>query len=428
MKIQVTQESPVKKKIEVAIGAEIIQEHIDAAYNEIGKTAKLKGFRPGKAPRPILQKYYQHDAEDKAIRSIIDATYPEALEQEDLHPLSYPEIQIDRFDPSKELVYQAQFEVKPEIAPIQGYKTLKIKKKKIEVAKQELDERIKYYQEHQAKLVPIEPARPLKQGDVAIFDYEALRDGEAFEGNKVDNYMAELGSGVLLKDFEENMAGMNPGDNKVIEVTLPEDFADKQFAGKKMTYTVMLKEIKEKIVPKLDADFAKDLGHENLEAFKEACQAEIQGAKERTQRAEQHREVVETLLKSNEIPAPDSMLESELSAMYDQLRQNLQPQGQTPEALGMTQEKFREQNLSEAQLRVQGMLLFEKIWTDEGIVVTEEDREQKLETLSQLLQQQKLTLRQYYDSHPERMGQLDVLILQDKTLDFILSGAKIESK
>lgn len=427
MKVQVEEESPIKKKVEVTLDKDLIAQHLDDAYREIGKTAKLKGFRPGKAPRHVLEKYYERDARDQAMRSLIDQSYPEALQQEQLQPVSYPQIEVKSFDPAAGFVYAAQIEVRPEIGTVQKYKGLKLKQDPIKVSQEEIEEQLKAYQNHHAKLIPIDPPRSLRAGDVITFDYEALREGEPFEGNKVDDYMAELGAGVLLKEFEEKLSDAQPGDKREIDVTLPEDFADKSFAGKKMHYSVVLKEAKQKVVPKLDDDFAKDLGHDDLKAFKAHIQAEIMQSKEQANRGKLHREIVTQLIAANDFPVPSAMIEAELASMYDQFQHNLRSQGQTAEGVGMTPEAFRQQNQDEAKLRIQGMLLFQRIWADEDIQVAEEDREKKLEELARVMHQQKVAVRQYYESTPERRGQLDVLILQDKTLDFILAEAKIES-
>ncbi len=428
MKVTVEQESPIKKKVEIQVDADRVSEHIDAAYDEIKKTAKLKGFRPGKVPRNVLEKHYQQDAESQAMRSLVDQTYPEALTQEGIFPLSYPQIEITRFDPIKELVYVARFEVKPELGAIQKYKGLKLKPEAAKVTDKELKDQLTQLQNHRAKLESIDPPRALKKGDVITFDYEALKEGQSFEGNKVDGYMAEFGSGTLLKEFEDNLKDAKIGDKREIDVTLPDDFADKNFAGKKMHYSVHLKDVKQKVLPKLDDEFAKDLGQEDLKALKKQIKEDLAGQKKRADRGRLHREVVESLVKANEFEVPESMIESELASMFDQLTQNLKMQGQSAEALGITPEVFREKNLAEATLRVKGMLLFERIWIDESIQVNDEDREAKLEEVARMTNQQKVNVRQFYEANQDRMRQLDALILQDKTLDFILAEAKIDTK
>jgi trigger factor len=428
MKVQVEQESPIQKKLEISVDADLIKKHLDAAFVEIGKKAKLKGFRPGKVPRQVLEQYYLQDAENKAVQTLIDQTYTESLIQEQIRPLSYPKVEIKSFDPANELVYVARVEVKPELGALKGYKGLNLKQDPVDVKDSELKDRLKLYEERNAKLVPIDPPRKLKKGDVVIFDYEALREGKAFEGNKVEDYTAELGTGTLLKEFEDQLFDAKPGDSREIDVTLPDNFADKNFAGKKMHYSVVLKEIKQKIMPKLDDDFAKDLGHENLKVFKDSVQEEMKRTKENVNRNKLHREIISELIKLNDIPVPESMIEAELAGMYNQFTQNLKQQGQTPDGLGVTHETFRQQNLEEAELRIKGMLIFERIWTDESISVSDEERGQKIDNIAQMTGQRKLEIRQYYEANSERMGQLDVLILQDKTLDFILSEAKIETK
>jgi len=427
MKVQVTEESPIRKKIEITVPSEQLKAHIDNAYTEIGKTAKLKGFRPGKVPRKILEQHYQQDAVNKALHTLVDETYPEAVSQNDLQPLSYPDIEILSFDPTKELTYQAQFDVKPQLEEVSGYKGLKLKKEKADVSNKEIDERLQAYQQHHAKLAPIDPPRAPQDGDIVTFDYVALRDGKAFEGNTVTGYQAELGTGVLLKEFETAIENMAIGEKKEIQVTLPTDFADKQFAGKAMSYTVTLKDVKLKVVPELGDDFAKDLGFEDMAAFRAAVRQELEQSKEERARASLYQQVIAGLVKANEVLIPPSMIEMELSSLYENWKQNLAKQGQTPEGLGVTPEAFREQNNADALLRVQGMLLFEGVWRAEQLSVTDQERQDKLEALAARLGQKKDAIAKYYQADPARTGQLDHMILQDKTLDFILGQAKIET-
>lgn len=342
-------------------------------------------------------------------------------------PLSYPDIQILNFDPLKELTYQALFDVKPHLESVTGYKGLKLKKADDKVSEKEIKERLEAYRQQHAKLVPIDPPRHPQDGDVVTFDYVALRDNKPFEGNKVDGYQAELGTGVLLKEFEKAMETMDIGEKREIEVTLPKDFADKDFAGRKMNYTVTLKDAKLKVLPEAGDEFAKDLGFDDLKTFRAALRDELKQAKEGQARAGLYKQVVDALIKANEILIPESMVEREISGMYEEWRQTLAQQGQTPDKLGVSQDAFREQNKAVATQRVQGMLLFEAIWRTENLTVSDQDRDERFESLAKRMGQKKSAVKEFYGADPARTGQIDHMILQDKTLDFILGQAKIET-
>jgi trigger factor len=426
MKVEVGEESTIRKNVQVTIEPATFDKHLSKAYANIGKKAKLKGFRPGKVPRPILEKHYSQDAQNEAMKAVVNETYPQALAQENIHAVSYPEIEIVQFKPGQDLVYKAHFDVRPEIKEVKSYTKLKLTAEDTTPDADAIKNRLEEYRQAHAKVIPIDPPRSIEESDVLVFDYLALRDGKPFEGNEVNGYMAELGTGVLLPDFEAQLQGLSLNDTKEINVTLPDDFADKNFSGKKMTYTVTIKEIKQKQVPGLDDDFAKDLGLENLPALQEKVKAELVEHKTRAVRADQHGQIVDKLLKNNDILVPNSMIDSELAAMFDQWKHNLQGQGQTPEALGITDQDFNKKNRDEAVKRIQAMLLFEAIWRKEEISVESNDRDNKMEELARLSGQQVLQVKQYYETNPSQLAHLDVMVLEDKTLDFILSQATIK--
>lgn len=411
----------------MTVESDVIQKHLDAAYRDIGKTAKLKGFRPGKAPRKILEQYYRRDAEEKALKTVVQTTYPEALIQKGIQPVSSPQIQVISSIPDKELKYAAIFEVRPQPTNVKGYRGMKLTKEEIEVGEQEVADRIQAYQQSHAKLVPIDPPRHLEPGDVVVLDYEALREGQPFKGNKVQGYMAEIGSGVLMADFEKELKKIKVKEEKEIHVTFPTDFADKNFAGKKMSYKVVLMDAKKKVVPEVNDDFAKDLGVENLKALNERAREEIRSGKEQAARGQLHRQIIENLVQQNQLEIPEGMIETELEAMYNQLLHNLKRQNLTPDKVGLTPQLFRERNQEDAKLRACGMVLFEAIWKQEELTVSDEERDKKMEMLAAVVGQKKAAVAQYYQQDPTRIGHLDAMILEDKTLDLIVSQAKIKT-
>ncbi|MDO8644840.1 MAG: trigger factor, partial [bacterium] len=281
--------SPIKKKMTIAVPLKEVESALDRAYLEIQKKAKLKGFRPGKAPRPVLEQYYREDANETALRELIGQSYAEALEQEKLFPVSHPEVQVTEFfddgKSKKGLTYNAAFELKPEIV-IAGYDGLSLTQEKQTVEEKEVTERLDQIRQRYARLVPIQKERKLKVGDLVTLDYNGFNGEKSFTDGVVKDYTVELGKGQLIAEFEKEVMQLSKGKKQDVSLTLPENFTDKSVAGKKVRYEVEVKEVKEKVLPELNDDFAKDLGKfKTVEELKKVLREDLEKDKEHRNRA-----------------------------------------------------------------------------------------------------------------------------------------------
>ncbi|OGP15248.1 MAG: trigger factor [Deltaproteobacteria bacterium RIFCSPLOWO2_02_FULL_50_16] len=420
--------SPIKKKIEVEAPKPWIAEELDKAYKEIQKKAKIKGFRPGKAPREILEKFYEPEAHDRAVRQLVQRAYPEAVKELKLIPVAYPQITVKKFSPDGDMSFEATVETKPEVGEVKGYKEIKLIKDKIKVTDEEIEKRLRILQEGMAKLVPLEAARLPQKGDVVFIDYEALVGGASFKGNKVNNYQVEIGSGRLLPGFEEEILQMKKGESRKIEQTLPGDYSDKKFAGKCMTYNVVLQDIKAKIIPEADDELAKSLGEfQTVKEVRDKIREEMHKSKEVVEKGKLKKQVIERLIKKNKLEIPEGMIQSELESMLHNFSSHLQSQGVSLEQAGINQEEFYKKNREEAIARLQGLLFFEAIARMEGIDVSQEELDKKLEDMARMSRQPVANIKKYYNEH-NMTPYLRSIISEEKTLDFVLINAKIKEK
>ena len=424
MKASVEEISSIKKKVSIEIPEDQVTQEVESFYKDLGKKAKIKGFRPGKVPRDILERYFKDYIKAEVIQKLIQDTYPQALSEANLQPVSPPVVDPGEFENGKPFQYSAVIEVKPDIK-LEGYTGLKIEGKKEEVKDEEVGERLKALQNLHANLKAISEARPIQAGDYVIIDYEASMDGKPLEGGKAIDFTVEVGSGQFIPALEEKLIGLKPEEEKEIEVSFPEDYGYKKWAGKTISFHVKIKEIKEKILPPLDDEFAKDLGdYASFEELKAKLKGEIEKEKELGLERQLKDQVVDQLLEANPFEVPDSLVEEQVKAMISDTKLRLAAQGVVLKNLSVSEEKLQEDYKVMAQKQVRTFLILEKIAGQEGIAVTDDEADDRLREMSERMHQKFDVVKRYY----EKNGLLPEVkdgIIRDKTLNFLLEKANI---
>lgn len=424
MKANVEEISSIKKKVSIEISEDQVNKEVESFYKDLGKKAKIKGFRPGKVPRDILERYFKDYVKAEVIQKLIEETYPQALSETDLHPVSPPVIDPGGFEDGKPFQYSAIIEVKPDIQ-LEEYTGLKIEGKKEEVKDEEVEERLKALQNLHANLKTISEARPIQTGDYVIVDYEARLGGKPLEGGKAIDFTVEVGSGQFIPAFEEKLIGLKPEEEKEIEVSFPEDYGYQKWAGKTISFHVKIKEIKEKILPPLDDEFAKDLGdYSSFEELKVKLKGEIEKEKELALERQLKDQVVDQLLEINPFDVPESLVGEQAKAMVSDTKLRLAAQGVALKKLGVSEEKLQEDYKAMAQKQVRTFLILEKIAGAEGIAVTDEEADDRLREMSEKMHQKFDVVKRYYEKNG-LLPEVKAGIIRDKTLNFLLEKANI---
>ena len=424
MKANVEEISSIKKKVSIEISEDQVNKEVESFYKDLGKKAKIKGFRPGKVPRDILERYFKDYVKAEVIQKLIEETYPQALSETDLHPVSPPVIDPGGFEDGKPFQYSAMIEVKPDIQ-LEEYTGLKIEGKKEEVKDEEVEERLKALQNLHANLKTISEARPIQTGDYVIVDYEARLGGKPLEGGKAIDFTVEVGSGQFIPAFEEKLIGLKPEEEKEIEVSFPEDYGYQKWAGKTISFHVKIKEIKEKILPPLDDEFAKDLGdYSSFEELKVKLKGEIEKEKELALERQLKDQVVDQLLEINPFDVPESLVGEQAKAMVSDTKLRLAAQGVALKKIGVSEEKLQEDYKAMAQKQVRTFLILEKIAGAEGIAVTDEEADDRLREMSERMYQKFDVVKRYYEKNG-LLPEVKAGIIRDKTLNFLLEKANI---
>ena len=424
-KVTVKEVSSVVKELEVVVSSEEVARGLEAAYQKIGSKARIKGFRPGKVPRSVLEQHYRQDAESDAVRELVQQSYPMALHEIGIHPIAPPDIRVTSFVPDQGLTYQAILEVPPQFE-VKGYVGLNLKKDPIHVTDAEVEQNLKALQERMAQLIPVTDDRKTRAEDVISLSYQTFHNDKPVPGFQGQNYLIELGKGHLFPELESALVGMAPGEKKKVGVTLPPNWADKTLAGKKVVYELELKEIKDKKVPELNDDLAKDLGQfTTLDEVKGKIREDVAQGKEQAAKGKLRRQILEKLVVENDFLVPESMIRIELEDMLKRFEGHLKSQGITMEQAGMTVGDFSAKNRDEAIFRVRGALIFDAVARKENLAVTPEEIDRRIEEMAKHSGQAPAAWKKYFREN-QMMGRVEGSLREEKALDFVLSQSKIK--
>jgi trigger factor len=424
MRVSVEEISPIKKRVSVELPEDRVTKEVDSFYRELNRKAKIKGFRPGKVPRNILERHFKDYVKTEVIQKLIQESYPQALTEAKLHPVSPPLIDPGEMDGGKPFQYAATIEVKPEIK-LEGYIGLKIEGKKEVVKEEEVEGRLKNLQNLHAQLKTIPNPRPVQTGDFVILDYEASMENKPLDEGKATDFTVEVGTGRFIPQFEEKLVGLKPEEEKEIEISFPEDYGYKKWAGKTVSFHVKIKEIKEKVLPILDDEFARDLGdYSSLEDLRLKLREEIEKEKKLALERQLKDQLVDQLLQTNPFDVPESLVEEQAHTLVSDTKMRLATQGVDFKNLGISEEKLQGEYREMAQKQVRTFLILEKIADQEGITVTEGEAEERIREISERVHQKFDVLKRYYEKNG-LIPEVKAGIMSEKVLNFLLEKANV---
>ena len=422
MKIELEQVSPIRKKMTVVLSSELVDKEVEKAYSKLQKSVRLRGFRPGKAPLPILQRYFKVQVEDDVITSLVEDSYPKALDEHKMSPVSQPIIEKGVLEKGKEFSYTASFEIKPAIE-VQGYTGLALEKEKLQVTEADIDEQLLKLQNSHATLKTIE-GRAVQAGDCALIDYDGTIEGKPFAGSTIKDHLIEISPDSFLPGFADQLLGLKPGDTKMFVLQMPADDMREDLAEKKIDFTVALKEIKEKVLPPLDDEFARDLGdYKDLADLKQKIRDSLHAAKEQQIEGRLRDSIVSLLMEKNSLEVPPALVEQQIQSMLLNTRQRLAAQGVNVENFSQSAEKLSEIYKEAAEKQVRAALLLEAVSQAERLTVTEEDLEHKYAEIAKIINQDRAAVKRTI--HKEA---LTTQLLEEKAIAFIVSKATLKEK
>ncbi len=377
------------KEISIKVEGKEWKEALDKAFKKANKNAKIDGFRPGHAPKEVfIKKYGEQALYMDAAEAVVDSAYEKMLKdnEKDLENLvARPDVQIKEID-GNSVTFNFILTMRPEVK-LGDYKKINVKREKAKVTAEEIQDTINNIRQRYAEDVLKDGE--IKEGDVAIIDFEGFIDGVAFEGGKGENYSLKIGSGTFIPGFEEQLIGLKSGDEKDVEVTFPKDYHAEELKGKKAVFKVKVHEVKEVKVPELDKEFFEDLGMEGVDT-KEKLEAKVSESILTNKDAELENKYIDELLeaaaKDTEVDIPEVMINDELDRMIREYDSHLRSQGITLDQFykftNSDEEALKAQMRPEAARRVKHRLMLEEIAKKEKIEISNEEAEKEAERLA----------------------------------------------
>ena len=388
MNVKVEKKENSVVEIEFTMDKEQFNVELDKAFKQNAKKFKVPGFRNGMVPRAVVEKTYGEAVlYEYVIENTVDEAYKTAVIENNLEIVSRPELDIKQIGKDKDFIFVVNVCVKPE-ARVSDYKGIEVKKVSTRVTKKEVEEEIERTREKNARIVTVEDkARELKNGDISVIDFEGFVDGKAFEGGKAENFELTIGSGQFIPGFEDQMVGMKVEEERDINVKFPEEYHATDLAGKDATFKVKLHEIKEKILPELDDEFAKDISEfDTLEEYRKDVNKKVKQRKENQAKAEKEQEAIEKFIEKVEVTIPDGMIDEEVEKMVEEMNANLSYQGlnidQYLQYMGMSLEDYKKEMRGQAEKRIKLNLGLEAVATQEKVEVSDEDIDTKIKELA----------------------------------------------
>jgi len=423
MKIDIDELSPVQRKVRVELPAETVAGEFSRAYKNLSQRVRVKGFRSGKIPRNVLQGMYGDEVKGEVRSHLVEESLGEIVKDRNLQIVSRPEVETAEFNESGPFSFSAVFEVKPDFE-VKNYLGMEVEKVTIAITEAQVEEALQRLQEGHARLELVEGREVVQKGDFVTLDFEGTMDGKPFAGGKGENYMLEVGAGQALPQFEEAVAGLRLGERQTVSVNYPENYPNKEIAGKAVDFSIVAREIKQKVLPVLDDEFAKDHGEcASLDELKTRIRERLEHELGQYQKEELKEKLVSRLIEAHPFAIPPSMVERQTRYLMERYQNQVAAQRDAESPAPM--EEVRKNLEPRATRQVQATLLVEKIAQLEHIEISDKDVQERVDALARAAGERAKTLREVY-ARAEARDDLRAQMVFERTLEYLLERAIVK--
>lgn len=425
MKTTLEEISPVKKKLRIEIDAEEVNKQLNQAYGDIKNKVRIPGFRPGKAPRKILESYYGNQVRDDVTKELITDSFPKAVDEAKTFPLGQPVLEKGSLKQGENFIYSAIMEVRPEFE-VKDYLGMEITKEILSVSDEDVQKRLEEIRTANGKLTSIEEKRPIRDGDYAIVDYKGFENGQPMEGIQSSNLLVKVGKNDFHAKFDEALIGLAKEDETEIAIDFEKDFYHSRLAGKRVNFKTKIVDVKELALPELDDAFAGSLSSDfnDMESLRKEIRKAITSQEEKRIVGELKQRLLERISEGLHFELPEVLIEAETDFSVSRFKDNLERGGASIEKMGLSEEGLKKEFRTVSEKRVREMLILEQIAKQDQITLTDEDLEEGYRDLAQHMGQDTETVKKYYEAR----GQVDSLkeeLLKEKTLKYLADHANI---
>ena len=426
MSVQVEKLEKNMAKLTIEVSAEELEKAIEKVYQKQKKNISVPGFRNGKVPRAMVEKMYGKEVfYEDAANELIPTAYEKAYDECGENIVSTPKVEVTQIEAGKPFIFTAEVALKPEVT-LGAYKGIEVDKVEAAVSDEEVDAEIERERERNARSVSVSD-RAVQDKDQTVIDFEGFVDGVAFEGGKGENYPLTIGSGAFIPGFEEQLIGKNIGEECDVNVTFPEDYHADNLAGKPAVFKVTVKEIKEKVLPELDDEFAAEVSEfDTLAEYKEDVKKNLTEKREKDVKNAKEDAVVDAIIANATMDIPEAMIETQQRQMVQEFAQNIQMQGlsidQYFQFTGLTAEKMMEQVKPQAEKRIKSRLVLEAVAKAENITASEEDFEAEIAKMAEMYKMEADKVKESIGEEGKKQFMEDLAV--SKAAEFVVNEAK----
>ena len=442
MEVTETITEGLKREFKVVIAAAEIDSKVDERLKEIAPTLQLPGFRPGKVPAALVKKRFGQSLLGEVLEKSVNESSQQALDERGLRPAAQPNIEVVSFDEGKDLEFNLSVELMPEIEPL-DYSVLKLKKLVAEANEKDIDDALSKLAEQHKGSEPISSKRASKIGDILVIDFVGSVDGEKFDGGSAEGHHLELGSNQFIPGFEEQLVGKKAGASVKVEVKFPENYSQANLSGKNAFFDTKIKEIRQSTKVKIDDDFAKLFGLEELSALRDALKTQIEQELEQTTKARLKRELLDKLEDVKPFDVPQSMSDQEYASICQAVKANEENantsnldqqennnedgEGATPVDESLSDDDKKEYRQI-AERRVRLALVLQEVGRLNNIEVSDEEVQRALFQEASRYPGQEKQIMELYQKNPQAMASIRAPLYEDKIVDFITEMAEVSEK
>lgn len=421
MKVQVESVSSIEKRLSIEVDQQVVNKELTQAYAQLAQQVKLPGFRPGRVPRRILEQKFKSEVEADVVRRVQAQATIDAIKSHDVKAVGEPHYSGGKLVPNASYAFTARLEVKPELA-IKEYKGLALKKIDTAIDDAKVTEQLDRMRQSRSTIEAVSGRDVAKTGDMAIIDFDATKGGAPFPGNTGRNVTVEIAAGELVEGNLPQLDGMKVGEQKTFDYAFPADYRVEEVKGQTASFTVTLKELKERRLPELNDDFAKTQGVDSVDALKAKVKADLErGAKSRAD-TEAREDLLKALIEKNPFDCPNSMIERGVDFMLDGALGSLMRSGVDPRMLNLDWGKLRSEMRPRAEVEVRGSLLLEALGKAENLSAADGDFDAKFDEIAKDTGAPVAQVKARY-AEPDAKESLKVRIIEEKAMAIVRQHA-----